>query len=400
MLNGWRILDLTDHRGEVGPYLLADLGAEVIKVEPAGGCPIRTRSSDDIPFWAYNGNKVIRPLTGSDDDRATLIGLIASADMVFESGPPGRLAELGLTTQELDAVNPRLVHVLVTPFGADGPRAYQPATELTIGALGGSVRLQGTPERAPVQMSVPQVWRHTGAEAAVAGLVAHRRMLTTGRSQFVDVSAQSVMTWTLLNAMEAFEIQGHDFERTGSELHLSLTFQLRHETSDGYAVCVPSGQIVVHVIDWLIDEGVVDPSWADVDWATYDHRAINGEDVWPPIGDVFGAVDDLCRRYRKQDLFTTGLTHGATLAPLNDLADLLAFDHLDIRQFWSPFSSTDSTRSTNGDRPSMGELRAPGGFWRSNGVRPTVGRGSIGAREQNPERTPLVVAEPTDPSDL
>ena len=86
--------------------------------------------------------------------------------------------------------------------------------------MGGPVSLQGVPERAPVRVSVPQVWRHTGAEAAVAALVAHARMGRTGEAQFVDVSAQSAMTWTMLNGMGAAAIQGHDFERMGPLLQL------------------------------------------------------------------------------------------------------------------------------------------------------------------------------------
>jgi crotonobetainyl-CoA:carnitine CoA-transferase CaiB-like acyl-CoA transferase len=364
MLNGWRVLDLTDHRGEVGPYLLADLGAEVIKVEPAGGCPSRVRGEGEIPFIAYNGNKLLETLTGeSGPDRARLLELIATCDLVFESGPPGRLAELGLSHDVVVEANDQLVHVIVTPFGLDGPRAHQPASELTIGALGGSVRLQGSPDRPPVQMSVPQVWRHAGAEAAIAALVGHRRMTETGRPQLVDVSAQSVMTWTMLNAMEAFEVQGRDFERTGSELHLSLAIQLRHETADGYTICVPTARIVVHVIGWLIDEGIVDAAWGDVDWTTYDHRAIGGEEVWPSLPQVFEAVDELCRRYPKYELLLRGLDHGATFAPLNTLPDLLGFDHLEARGFWSPVSTGDGT-----------SLRAPGAFHRINGERPTVTR--------------------------
>lgn len=374
MLNGWRVLDLTDHRGEVGPYVLADLGAAVTKVEPAGGCPSRGWDEHGLAFSAYNANKTLVELSSDQaEDRARLLDLIAASDVVFDSGPPGRLATLGIDPAAMTEVNPRVIHVLVTAFGADGPRAEQPATELTIGALGGSVRLQGTPKRAPVQMSVPQVWRHAGAEAAIAALVARRRMTTSGQAQFVDVSAQSVMTWTMLNAMEAHEVQGRDFERTGSELHLSMAIQLRHETSDGYSIVVPSGRTVIHIADWLIEQGIADPSWAEVDWATYDHRAISGEVVEPPVEEVFAAVAELARRHSKWDLFHQALDRGATFAPLNTLTDLLGFDHLQAREFWTPFTSDSS--SSNGYGHGHGIERAPGAFYRCNGVRPAVKRG-------------------------
>ena len=229
MLTGWHILDLTDHRGDVGPYLLADLGAEVVKAEPPGGCPTRHRGASPQHFAAYNANKRLIELSGDHDaDRAAVLALAAASDIVFDSGPPGRLLELGISDDELARANPRVVRVLVTPFGADGPRADQPATELTVAALGGSLRLGGTPDRAPVAMSIPQIWRHAGAEAAVAALVAHQRMLGTGQAQFVDVSAQAAATGTMLNAMEAHAIQGRDFQRTS-------IFSRRRSPAEGQA---------------------------------------------------------------------------------------------------------------------------------------------------------------------
>ena len=71
-----------------------------------------------------------------------------------------------------------------------------------LAAMGGPVALQGVGDRAPVRLSVPQVWRHVGVEAAAGAMAAHHRMLRTGEAQYVDLSAQSVMTWTMLNAMD------------------------------------------------------------------------------------------------------------------------------------------------------------------------------------------------------
>ena len=353
---------MTDTRGEVGPYVLADLGAEVIRVEPRGGRAGQPSGANETSLNAYSANKRIVELGGDDAlDRQLILDLMAGADVVFDSGPPGRLASLEIDRGDIVAVNDRIVVVTVTPFGSDGPRADQPASELTIAALGGPVRIQGTPERAPVQMSIPQVWRHAGAEAAVASLVAHRRMLTTGAAQFVDVSAQSVMTWTMLNAMEAFEVQGRDFERRGSELALAVPIQLRMEAADGYVIGVPTGRSVQFLLPWLIEEGIVGSDWADVDWATYDHTVIGGEPVAHQLNEVCEAVYELCRRFPKWELFYRSIDYGATLAPLNTLADLVDFEHLDARGFWAV-----------GAAP--GADRVPGAFFRRNGVRPAVQR--------------------------
>ncbi|MDH3678373.1 MAG: CoA transferase [Acidimicrobiia bacterium] len=390
MLSGWRILDLTDHRGEVGPFLLADLGAEVVKVEPQGGCPSRAIGPAEVAFSAYNGNKHSIELSGDRTvDRHRLVELLTSVDVVVESGPPGLLAEHGLDRADIVGANPHIVSVIVTPFGRSGPRADQPATELTIGALGGSIRLQGTRERAPVQMSVPQVWRHAGAEAAVAAMVASRRMTTTGQPQFVDVSAQSAMTWTLLNAMEAYEVQGQEFERNGSELHLSIAVQLRIEAADGYVVGVPTGRTLQHIAPWLVEEGIVGQEWADVDWATFDHRVIAGEPTTHSMAEVADAIYTLCRRYPKWELFRRSLSYGASLAPLNTLTDLLGFDHLDARSFWQPGDAS------NGDSD---PARNPGAFYCRNGLRPPVRRGRT-ELDGAPDETRAPVRLPTDGPD-
>ena len=367
LLAGWTVLDLTDHRGDLGPYVLADLGADVVKVEPPGGCPTRHGGPSAFHFAAYNSNKRLVELSGDPDhDQATVLGLAAGADVVFDSGPPGRLAALGITDDDLAAANPTVVRVLVTPFGADGPRADQPASELTVAALGGPMRLQGTAERAPVHFSVPQAWRHTGAEAAVAALVAHQRMLGTGQPQWVDVSAQAAMTWTMLNTMEAHAIQGFDVQRNGSRLSLAITVQLRLDAADGWAVGVPTARLASPLLPWLIEEGIVDAGWADFDWATYDHRAISGRPTEVPMEEVTGAVLELCRRHTRQELFERGLSLGTTVAPLNDVADLLAFDHLDARSFWHSVGE--------GGRAAAG-VRFPGAFTRIDDERPTVTRG-------------------------
>lgn len=359
MLRDIRVLDFTDHRGEMGPWLLGWLGAEVIRVEPPGGSPARQAEPRldqgpdalrSLQFAAYNAGKrsVVVDLTAAEG-RAAALALVAEADIVFESGPPGVLAQAGLGRSELARANDRLVHVLVTAFGADGPRAHQPHSELTLAALGGPMSLQGVPERPPVKVSIPQAWRHTGTEAAVAALVGLRYLDLTGRPQWVDVSAQCAMTWTMLNSMEAYDIQGHDFERAGMTLKLTADIKLRHEARDGFSCQSPIGITVGPVVPWLIEEGIAPPSWAEQNWATYDHRALSGEPVDPTYDQLTEAVDELCARYTRYELLVRGLRYGATFAPVNQVPDLLAFDHLDQRRYWLSGPGPDSTTTTTTD---------------------------------------------------
>jgi crotonobetainyl-CoA:carnitine CoA-transferase CaiB-like acyl-CoA transferase len=247
MLSPYTVLDLTDDRGELASMMLGDLGADVIKVEPPEGSPSRRlppfldgapEAERSLHYFAFNRNKrgiTLDLRTGTG--KADLLRLVESADFLFESAPPGAMAGLGLGFDDLRRVNPRLVYVSITPFGQDGPYANFAATDLTLSAMGGQAALQGVPERAPVRITVPQVWLHASSEAAVAALIAHARMLRTGEAQFVDLSAQTVMVWSMMNAMVAQAIHGRDFNRMGAVLQLgTIALPLCYECADGHLV--------------------------------------------------------------------------------------------------------------------------------------------------------------------
>ncbi|MDG2113340.1 MAG: CoA transferase [Actinomycetota bacterium] len=345
LLEDLRILDLTDHRGELGPWLLGRLGAEVIRVEPPGGSPARHEPPlvpdapsdlESLQFASYNDNKrsVVLDLAGSAEDRSTFLQLVAGAEIVFDSGPPGAIAAAGISEDDLTGANPELVHVLVTAYGSDGPRANDPASELSIAALGGPMSLQGIRERAPLKVSIPQAWRHTGAEAAAAALIGYRRMQRTGSPQWIDMSAQSAMTWTMLNAMASHEVQGFDIERAGASVALAQEFSLRRATKDGWVICAPIGITTAPMVPLLRREGVVDESWEHEDWATFDHRALSGEETAISYDELLVAIEEFCSRYTRTELMMMGLENNATIAPVNNSADLLEIEHLDSRSFW------------------------------------------------------------------
>lgn len=230
MLSPYTVLDLTDDRGELTGMILGDLGADVIKVEPPQGSPSRRmppflqyapEPERSLHYFAFNRNKrgVTLNLT-TEAGRDALLGLSRRADFLIESARPGGMAALGLGFDSLRQVNPGLVYVSITAFGQDGPYADFVASDLTLAAMGGPMSLQGSPDGPPVRITVPQVWLHAGAEAAVGALTAHARMIQTGEAQFVDVSAQTAMVWTMMHGMAAYGIQGTDFNRGGSELQL------------------------------------------------------------------------------------------------------------------------------------------------------------------------------------
>lgn len=365
LLAPYRVLDLTDVRGQFAGMILGDLGADVIRIEPIGGSQARQvgpllpdapESERSLSFAAYNRNKrSIEVDLDSEDGRRILLGLVAGADFVLDSGPPSLLDDAGLGFERLIEINPQLVHVRTTPFGSDGPMADLPASDLTITALGGPLCVTGEPDRAPVRLSVPQVWRQAGAEAAVAAMIGHTRMRTTGQGVFVDVSAQATMTWTMLNAMTAHAIQGRDFEREGATLQIGpVGFPLCHPCKDGHVIALGLGALFRKLRPWMLEAGTVDEAWiAREDWTTYDVRIFR-EGVFSIS---FEELTETFRRFfvtkTKHELFLPGLEIGATIAPVLTLDDMFSFEQLEDRNYFIDV-----------ELPSGQTVRAPGAFAR------------------------------------
>jgi len=346
LLKPYTVLDFTDDRGEIGPMLMGDLGADVIRVEPPDGSPSRLQAPlhaaqpadlQSLSFQAFNRNKrsiVLDP--HSSDDQAALAELIRRADFIFESWPDSPLALYNHDFESARALNSRVVYTRLSPFGDSGPHADLLGSDLVIAAMGGPVALQGDEDRAPLRLSVPQVWRHTGVESAAGAMAAFHRMLRCGEAQFVDLSAQCVMTWTMLNAMDAHAIQGFDFERTGGRFNAGGThIDIIHPVKDGHIVAIPSSEVLRQCLPWLIDHNLADPALLDIDWDEFDLNWSNPDHK--PLN-IYGAVD-LCRaffsQHTKQELFEFGLRQRITLAPVNTLEELLGMEHMQTRNYWS-----------------------------------------------------------------
>ena len=367
LLAPYTVLDFTDERGELGPMLMGDLGADVIKVELEDGsdsrrlAPFADGAPEDLrslSFQAFNRNKrsiVLDPASG--DDRAVLENLIQQAHFVFEPAPNGALSSFGMSYSDVEVLNPQIVFVQISAFGNDGPHAELAFSDLTIAALAGPVALQGVVGRAPVRVTVPQVWRHTGVEAASGALVAHHRRLKTGRAQFVDLSAQNTMTWTMLNSMGAFGIQGANFQRCGLSFPLA-EFDLVYPCADGWLVALPSSKVMMGCLPLMIEEGIADESWLDMKWEAYDQtmRDFDAHDV--TVVDGSRLLHTFFAKRTKQELFEFGLAQGISLAPANTLEELLALDHLQSRDYWHKREVAGEVVSTAGlwAKPSVNGL--------------------------------------------
>ena len=358
MLSPYTVLDLTDDRGELAGMLLGDLGADVIKIEPPQGSTSRrmppfldnapgdNAPGDDAPgperslrFFAFNRNK--RGITldlDCEPGRQALISLVEKADFVIESAPPREMSRLGLGFETLRQANSRIVYVAITPFGQEGPHADFAVSDLTLAALGGPMSLQGHPDRPPVRLTVPQAWLHASSEAAVGALTAHARMLTTGEAQFVDVSAQSAMIWTMLQGMVASSVQGHDFNRAGPNIQLGpITVRLVYQCADGYMVLFPIGATLAKLVQWCAQEGLVPEDWVgEEDWPLYHFKVLQGQPVAHSVDEVLDATSRYVRHKTKAQLLEQSLREGVSMAPVSNMEDLVRFRHLEERGYWLP----------------------------------------------------------------
>ncbi len=207
-MHGLRVVEYADERGSYAGKLLADMSAEVIKVEPPEGDPTRRFEPflDDEPhperslyFWQYNANKqsVVLDLEGSDAARDAFRRLAATADFLIESMPPGRMADLGLDYPDLQPGNEALIYISITPFGRDMPRANEHATDLTIFSNGGVTWMNGYDDHALPPVRGGNQAYHTGAHYAVlSGLVALLHRDQTGRGQYIDVNMNAAANVT------------------------------------------------------------------------------------------------------------------------------------------------------------------------------------------------------------
>jgi benzylsuccinate CoA-transferase BbsE subunit len=275
LMNGLRMLDLTDEKGAICGKMFADMGAEVIKVEPPQGCSTRKIPPflDDEPdlehslhFLAYQAGKQSITLNlESADGRELLKELVKRSDFLVESFPLGYLDGLGLGYDTLAKLNPRLVHASITPFGDKGPGKDYKAADIVSWASGGAMFMMGEEGKPPIQMSAPQAWLHAGAEAAVASMIAHYARQTDGIGQHIVVNAQACVVWTLMNEQAMPLLHGDYLRRSGVFTGaIGGRRKTVYQCKDGHISFLMAGGAYFNsskaVIAWMNEEGAA-PEW-------------------------------------------------------------------------------------------------------------------------------------------
>lgn len=344
MLGPYRVLDLTDEQGWFAGMLLAQLGADVVLVEPDGGWPRDGRSR--YHHLAYNRGK--RSITIAEPGE--IDALAAEADIILDNGGYdrsgfGRTAEADHRHPAIDLADlrsrfPELITVRTTPWGGTGPKADWRATDLTLFASSGQLAVTGDSDRPPVRISIPQAWLHAESQAAVAALVALEHRARIGRGQHVDLSAQEAVCETAMSASLFAPAGLAEVGRSAGGVR-SGTLQLRSifACRDGHVIVTIAfgpmiGPMFQRFLTWMAEEGAIDRATVDKDWVDFAIHVQDGTESPSTIERVMDQVAEFALTKTKAEFQERGLADALLICPVNDLQDVLDSPQLADRGFW------------------------------------------------------------------
>ena len=349
-LNHLKVLELCNL--VCGPYstkLLADLGAEVIKIETPGvGDEARRRGPfwQDIPhsersglYLYLNTNKLGITLdVKTNTGRSLLRELIRQTDIFVEDNPPAMMEELGLTYKDLKKTNPRLVMTSITPFGQTGPYRDYKAYELNSFHAGGEGYLLPiqSPDlsREPIKPGGLVGDCICGLSASMATLAAAYRMVATGLGQHVDVSKQDVLMTMV--GLEIAVFANHGMMR--NRLQRTILLPIPLPCQDGYTtVSVLSDR------EWSdLVKCMGNPSWAKDDrFNDWLNRHAYGEEINPHVA-------EWVRQFKKEELFHKLQAQAIADSPVNTAQDIVQSPQMNDRGFFVEM-----------DHPKAGRLKYP-----------------------------------------
>jgi crotonobetainyl-CoA:carnitine CoA-transferase CaiB-like acyl-CoA transferase len=329
-LHGLRVLDLaTIYAGPLAAQLLGDFGAEVVKVEhPTRPDGLRGHGpqKDGVSLWwkMLARNKRTVGINFSDPAGADLLlRLAATADVVIESFRPGTMERWGLGYDQLSARNPGLVLVRVSGFGQDGPYASRPGFGTLIEAMSGFAAMTGEPDGAPVLPPFGLADGIAGITAAMATLMAlYHRDARGGAGQVVDLSVLEPLITVLGPQPTAYDQLGQIPARTGNRSTNNAP-RNTYLTADGRWVAVSSSatSIARRVMGLIGRPEIAGEPW----FATGSGRAAHADLI-------DGLVSEWIARHTRADVLAAFEAADAAVAPVYDVADLVADPHVVGRQ--------------------------------------------------------------------
>ena len=352
LLKGLRLLDLTDEKGALCGKMFADLGAEVIKVEPPAGCSTRRippylEDQADAEHCLYSiayhaGKKSVTANLASVEGRALVADLAAQSDFLVESYPLGYLDSIGLGYETLAKKNPRIIYASITPFGDTGPGKDYAWADIISWAAGGMMYLMGEEGKPPLQMSLPQAGLHAGGEASVAMMLAHYPRQIDGLGQRIVVNMQACIVWTLMNEQAMPFLHGSHLSRTGVFVgSTEARRKMVYECKDGHiSILIAGGTTFGNstkaLIEWMFERGFGSDWMRTKDWISWVpgvFMQMTDEDR-RQIDDLETTIQRFLMTMTKHEIYAHGLKRRIFLAPVATAADIAGDEQLKARDFW------------------------------------------------------------------
>lgn len=325
-LNGLKVLDCTHViAGAYCSLLLADLGAEVIKIEPLGGEVTRGRGDSAFrPYDFVNRNKrAIAVDTTREEGAAVVRRLAEDADIFVENYRPGALDRVGLGYADLAKVNPRLIYASISGFGHTGPYRDNGGLDLVAQAVSGIMSITGEiGSDRPMSAGVPLSDLNAGTFCAVGVLAALNHRHATGLGQHVETSLlEAAMAYTLWETGMALTL-GLAVERAGTRHRLAAPYEAL-QTRDGWLVVGVNNQKL-----WRrFCEAIGEPALADEPTFALPHDRLGNRDILAKRLEAILAHDDTATWVQRIN------AAGVPCGPINTIADALADPHVAARGF-------------------------------------------------------------------
>ena len=326
-LDGIRVLELA--RILAGPWvgqLLADLGADVVKVERPGegddtrgwGPPFVERADGDVHAAAYfhscnRGKRSVAIDFTTPEGQAQVRRLAARADVVIENFKVGGLAKYGLDSQSLRAENPRLVYCSITGFGQDGPYASRAGYDFMIQGMGGIMDLTGAPDGEPQKIGVAFADIFTGIYASVGILAALQRRAATGEGGHVDMALLDTQVSVLANQALNYLVSGRAPTRMGNAHPNIVPYQV-FPVSDGHVIVAVGNDGQYRRLCAVLGAPELG---TDARFATNRDRVAHRETLVPILA-------ELTARSTRAGLLAALEEVGVPAGPINGIADVFA----------------------------------------------------------------------------
>ena len=323
-LAGLRVIELA--RILAGPWAgqtLADLGADVIKVEaPEGddtrrwGPPFIDRGDDRSAAYFHATNRGKRSVTvdfRTAEGQETVRRLIADADVLIENFKVGGLAKYGLDYASLSAINPRLIYCSITGFGQTGPYAHRAGYDFIIQGMAGLMSITGEPDGQPQKVGVAVTDIFTGVYAATAILAALHQRKTTGQGQQIDMALMDVAASIMANQAMNYLATGVAPQKMGNA-HPNLAPYAVFDCLDGWIILATGNDAQYRRLCGLLKlPGMA----AAPEFATNADRIANRAAMTEALGTA-------TKTWTKTDLLAACEAEGVPAGPINDLAEVFA----------------------------------------------------------------------------